>query len=643
MCGILGLVAAEHARVSQAELERTFRRLLILSESRGKEASGIAMRNGGSIYVLKRAMPASSLIRTTDYANVWRHVPRAVIGHSRLVTNGSQSEHANNQPVIAGGMVGVHNGIIVNVDELWREFPALERKAEVDTEVLLSLIRHYQREAGSLVEGVRRAFAKVYGVTNVAVLPTDFDQLVLATNNGSLYTATDGSIFAFASEEFVLRELFEHVDRVASGNGVLVGDDLRAETFSLSDRVPVRERNGADRNVVDLGALPVNVARRDPPLPRPPSWFTDEFERARERIAKLRRCTRCVLPETHPFLDFDRDGVCAYCRTHQRLQFKGKESLERELAPYRKRGRPDCVVPLSGGRDSCYALHLIVNELGLNPIAYTYDWGMVTDLARRNASRLCGKLGVEHIIVSADITKKREYIRKNVLAWMKKPDLGTIPLFMAGDKQFFFYAERLKQRTGTELVIFSMNPLERTDFKHGFCGISGGGHEGMFYRLPMLKNAQIALYYAKAYLQNPAYLNSSLADTAFAYFAYYLMKHDYMLFYDYLPWEEQTVEKTLRSTYDWEMSPDTKSSWRIGDGTASFYNYIYFIAAGFSENDTFRSFQIREGAIDRKTALERIDDENRPRWESMSWYCDTIGIDLLTSVRTINAMKRLYS
>ena len=52
-------------------------------------------------------------------------------------------------------------------------------------------------------------------------------------------------------------------------------------------------------------------------------------------------------------------------------------------------------MPFSGGRDSCYGLDLIVKELGLKPITYTYDWGMVTDLGRRNISRMCAELGVE--------------------------------------------------------------------------------------------------------------------------------------------------------------------------------------------------------------------------------------------------------
>ena len=44
----------------------------------------------------------------------------------------------------------------------------------------------------------------------------------------------------------------------------------------------------------------------------------------------------------------------------------------------------------------------------MDPVAYTYDWGLTTDISRMNASKVCGKLGVEHIIRSTDIQKKRE-------------------------------------------------------------------------------------------------------------------------------------------------------------------------------------------------------------------------------------------
>ena len=53
------------------------------------------------------------------------------------------------------------------------------------------------------------------------------------------------------------------------------------------------------------------------------------------------------------------------------------------------------------GRDT--ELHVLKDELGLDPVAFTYDWGLVTDEARENIANVCGKLKVEHIIVSPDI------------------------------------------------------------------------------------------------------------------------------------------------------------------------------------------------------------------------------------------------
>ena len=86
--------------------------------------------------------------------------------------------------------------------------------------------------------------------------------------------------------------------------------------------------------------------------------------------------------------------------------------------------------------------------------------------------RICGKLGIEHILVSADIGKKRKNIQKNVKAWLKKPCLGAVPLFMAGDKQYFYYANKVGKQTGCDTIVLCENPLETTRFKSGFCGIA---------------------------------------------------------------------------------------------------------------------------------------------------------------------------
>ena len=117
---------------------------------------------------------------------------------------------------------------------------------------------------------------------------------------------------------------------------------------------------------------------------------------------------------------------------------------------------------------------------------------------------------------------------------------------------------------------------------------------------------------------------------------------DFYSLFDYYKWDEDEIEELLESEYGWEKAIDTNSTWRIGDGTASFYNYIYFTVAGFSEVDTFRSNQIREGSLSRAKALELIYEENRPRYETMRWYLDIIGFDFKEVIEVVNDIPKLY-
>jgi hypothetical protein len=90
------------------------------------------------------------------------------------------------------------------------------------------------------------------------------------------------------------------------------------------------------------------------------------------------------------------------------------------------------------------------------------------------------------------------------------------------------------------------------------------------------------------------------------------------------------------------LAPDTNTTWRIGDGTAALYNYIYYTVAGFTEHDTFRSNQIREGQITREKALKLVEDENRPRYENIRWYLDILNIDFSEVISVINSIPKLY-
>lgn len=666
MCGIYGFTVKKGADVRAETLREVLSSLVLLSESRGKEAAGVAIWDEASVSAYKEASPGAVVLKREAFRGLLdakvsdariAASPLAVIGHTRLVTNGGLETHANNQPVARGGIVGVHNGIIVNDAEIFAAH-GLKREAEVDTEALLALLETHEAAGAGPCEALRRAYGELRGTANVALLYQDAPLLLLATNNGSLYRLETAFGWVFASEEYILQSVIaRHGKAFGARTPVVVhfeprtglSVDLGTGTgtpFSLeAGPLPEARRDGA--------SIPFHDIRSEEPAPPAPFRNVLSPDRVREfekiylanaaRVDALKRCAKCILPSTMPFIAFDDTGICNYCRHHEMPKPAGPEALAEAVEKFRGKGdRPDCLFPLSGGRDSSYGLHYVTRVLKLRPIAYSYDWGMLTDLGRRNQARMCGKLGVEHLLVSADIPAKRLNIRKNVAAWLKKPDLGTVPLFMAGDKQYFWHLNKLRRRFGLDLTVYCENPLEQTNFKYGFCGVPPKFDRQHVYKIGLAKKLAMAFYYAKAAAANPGYINGSLLDTAGAYISTYFLPHDYTYLYDYLKWDEDEIDRTLIGEYDWELATDTKTSWRIGDGTAPFYNYIYYTAAGLTENDTFRSNQVREGAITRETALALAKRDNAPRFESMRWYFDTIGIDMTSAVEAIHAMPKRY-
>jgi len=675
MCGIFGVVVTDINEWGHAFIGDAIDVLASCSESRGKDSAGFAFRNDatGQIAVLRAPLPISELKRRAEYRRLLdEHAGaaagpgrRAVIGHSRLVTNGSQLKDENNQPVIKAGLVGVHNGIIVNEAELWAEVTVAQRAYDLDTEVLLALARQYLASGEATGPAIARALARVAGTVSTGFFIDDRPELVIGTNNGSLYTLSDGRrALLFASERHTMtvvqsaltkypRVASMTIDAVQPGTGRVIdvqtmaissfggtnspASDVPHSTPAMSISVQAIDAPAGHRSLlVDFRDIALNPnAGRERALLDHPSAEVDA----------LRRCSRCVLPETFPFIEFDAAGVCNYCLNYRlKNQARPLEDLRALVEPYRRRdGGQDCIVPFSGGRDSTFTVHMIKEVLGMNPIALTYDWGMVTDLARRNIARVCGKLGVENVIVAADIKKKRENIRMNIEAWLKRPSLGMIPLFMSGDKYFFYYTNQLKKQTGIELNIWGINPLENTDFKTGFAGVPPRFNKKRIYSLGVGGQLRFFTYVGRNLILNPSYFNSSNLDSLGSMASRYLYpQRDYYSLFDYYPWNEQEIESVILEQYDWERAIDTKSTWRIGDGTASFYNYIYYTVAGFSENDTFRSNQIREGLLSRAAGLDLVREENWPRYENMKWYLEIVGIDFENAIKTINKIPRRY-
>jgi len=665
MCGVFGIIVKNKDVIDFTKLLPALSNLLILSESRGKEATGVMTSFNQVIHTYKEPGGASKFIHAPRYKQLLSELseqqtaPFVVIGQTRLATNGRQTKNQNNQPVVTKNTVGVHNGIIVNDKKLWKNINK-KPKNEVDTEVAFEIINSLIQNNYSYKSAIQNMYTLIEGSATLAMMFIRYNRVAITTNTGSLYFVAINNNIAFASEEYIIQTWMKHhsklittdnkwaVQHLKAGTGMLIPLSNRSmEFFNLKGKISKTKQPGKLwAKIMDHSDINAKAEEKALLLYRNINSLKKlkKHDFDYKTIYALRRCNKCILPETTPFITFDNHGVCNYCHEHKKIKYKGKASLEEIVAPYRSHtDKPDSIIAFSGGRDSSYGLHFLKKDLKLNPIAYTYDWGMVKDIARRNEAKLVGKLGIEHIIISADITAKRNHIRKNILAWMKKPDLGMVPLFMEGDKQCEFYADKLARQNNIKLIFFCRgNELEKEEFKTGHCGIKNADPGGVIHNLSLSGKIKLAAYYARQYLTNPAYINSSIFDTIFAYFSTYVQKHNYIFLWHYIPWDEKKIISTLKKTYNWETPSETIQTWRIDDGTSAFYNYIYYTGQGFTENDSFRSRQIREGKMSRGKALELVNEENKPRYDALRWYFNQIGLDGDEVLTVVDKIKRRY-
>ena len=647
MCGIFGISYKINPKQDYDKIIFDLRQLVTLSEKRGSDTFGISVKLLEETLIYKTNEKPTIAINKKNYKyfledNLKKKLNDnlLIIGQTRLVTNGSKFSYKNNQPLETKNIVGVHNGIFTNLqsyDE--KKTENLESyNVKSDSLTFFENISEYANDQ-NFINNYIQYLKNVVGNYSVALQVRNENKIIISSNCGSLYYYFDNNFFCFASEKNILYE-YLLISKLFNSNKIdknkikqclnkTIIFDKDNNNLSLIDHDKINETNDKININTKLNLKIFN-----------------NFQYQDKKLKNLKKCSKCILPETYPHIHFDKDGVCNYCLKYEKQIFFGEDALNDYLKKFRSNsGKPDCIVGLSGGRDSCYGLHLLKTKYGLNPIAYTYDWGLTTDISRVNAAKVCGELGVEHIIRSADIEKKRKYVNLNLFSWLKRPHLGMLPIIQAGDKGFYDYGRKLSKELDIKLVVHCTGyQLEQREFFLGFAGISQKlKNNQSMYSYNILNKLRMLYWYSLQFILNPAYINSALIDNFDGFLASFVRKDDFLHLYNYENWDEGEIKKILNEKYNWQDDVSYgKNQWRMGDGQTAFNNFVYYTIAGFSEFDNFRSNQIREGILNREEALELCRQDNKIKYDTLKNFSDVIGFNLDNVLSKISCLEKLY-
>ncbi len=338
---------------------------------------------------------------------------------------------------------------------------------------------------------------------------------------------------------------------------------------------------------------------------------------------ELKRCTKCVIPETHETIVFDGKGVCNICNQTEFKQTQidwvaKKKELDELIEQYRGKYDYDCIVPYSGGKDSTWALYYLVKEYGLKPLVVRFDHGFLRPNLNENTKKLQRKLGVDfhHFTPNWKVVQKLmliSFLEKGDFCWHCHTGIFSYPMWVAirYNVPLIFWGEPSAEYTS----YYSYDQPEEVDEKR-------------FNRIVNLGiNAEDMLIR----------LNGSVDERDLKTYSYPPLKELRRIGYrsvclgSFIPWDVKKQAQIIEDELGWsgdlvENVPPGYTYEKIECYMQGVRDYIKYIKRGYTRPSHLSSIDIRNNRLERKDALEVIKRYEGKEPPSLELFLDFVGL-----------------
>lgn len=334
--------------------------------------------------------------------------------------------------------------------------------------------------------------------------------------------------------------------------------------------------------------------------------------------SKGERCARCLMPRSLPGSAFDSRGLCSWCREDFPYYHpRGGSALDKTLNSFRGLGQQaDCLVGVSGGKDSCYALFSLVRHHGMRAEAFTYTHAGLTAEALRNARQVCASLGVRHHLLSLRGNTHLDSFTGFFRLWLDRKDILTAALSCVACKHLHLLGTALAARRSIPLVVWASSPMEYSPFlsvsvePDGNGGSKRGSLASGALRLAegAARSPALAIEVLRRF---PLCLKGCLAFSPAS--PWLRLRHPgvkHLPFFDYLPWEPDRMRGVLSAETGWQR-PGGPDDWHSDCLFNVVKEYMFQSMLGASYTDACLSNQVRRGLLGRATALTLLAESKR--------------------------------
>lgn len=363
------------------------------------------------------------------------------------------------------------------------------------------------------------------------------------------------------------------------------------------------------------------------------------------------RCTSCILPLSSKDVFFDDQGMCRICSSkrfnpdavqdfsYQSKSERGKryeQGLAEQIIRIKEQSyeRPfDCLVGISGGRDSSHLLYLLVRKHNLRCLAAYYRTPFTHNVIDENVKIMVNSLNVPLIKMNISQEYHRTIAKEMVILWKKKPNPILPNLACAPCKLIHRELFKIAKKNDIKTIMIGINIFEAVNIapwqsrpaqevgkaaQKGFTLMAQGIKALSIWKtgIQLLRDYPELLSYSLIGLQSSVLYMS--CDTAFLKLVY--PQINVMNYFYEAEWKESECEENLRKI-GWRMPPGYKSSWRADCSFAKLRDYMLYKTKGLTYSDAFFSNMVRAGVMTRDEALRRIEIEGVISWEKIEEVC----------------------
>ena len=339
-------------------------------------------------------------------------------------------------------------------------------------------------------------------------------------------------------------------------------------------------------------------------------------------MKELKRCKKCLLPETHESITFNEKGICSICQQNKfknKIDWEGRLSdLSKLIETYRGKYDYDCIVPFSGGKDSVWTLYYLVKKYKVKPLVVRFDHGFLRPNLNENTTRVLRNLGVDFISFTPNwkVVQKlmlQSFLEKGDFCWHCHTGIFSYPMHIAikFNVPLIFWGEPSAEYTS----YYSYDELEEVDEKR-------------FNRFINLGISAVDMAIR---------LGGDLDPRDFKPYTYPKIKELRKINYrsvclgSYIPWDVKKQSKIIMDELDWrgdlvENVPEQYNYEKIECYMQGVRDYIKYLKRGYTRPTHLATLDIRHNRMTRNEGKKLIKEYEGKEPPSLDIFLKLVGI-----------------